>query len=62
MKKIHKKLLITATIFTAALNMNGCAYGPPQEEDMYSANTQMIEMQNQLEVEMQDTGSEENNA
>lgn len=62
MKKIHKKLLITATIFTAALNMNGCAYGPPPDEDMYSAKPQIIEMQNQFEAEMQDTGSEENNA
>lgn len=31
MKKMGKKILITATVFTAAVNMNGCVYGPPPD-------------------------------
>ena len=31
MKKIQKAAL-TAVLFTAAMNMNSCAYGPPPDE------------------------------
>lgn len=46
MKKIHKSLLITATLFSAAVNMNGCgAYGPPPDEAMYNLEPQVMEEQ-----------------
>lgn len=32
MKRMNKKLLISAAIFSAAVNMNACAYGPPQDQ------------------------------
>ncbi len=45
MKKIPKKVLFTATVFAAALNMNGCGvYGPPPEE-ANNEDVQVIEMQ-----------------
>lgn len=31
--KVSKKTLIAATLFSAALNLHGCAYGPPPEDD-----------------------------
>lgn len=31
--KVSKKALIVATTFTAALNLHGCAYGPPPEDN-----------------------------
>lgn len=44
MKKIHKSLLITATLFSAAVNMNGCgAYGPPPDEAVYNQEPQAVE-------------------
>lgn len=46
MKKMKKKLLVTAAIFTAALNMNGCgAYGPEPDDDMYAMYPQMTKTQ-----------------
>lgn len=67
MKKIHKKLLLSATLFTAALNMNGCAYGPPPDEAMYSDETQIEEIQEETQAdeqleEMPNIESEESNA
>lgn len=31
--KISKKALIVATTFSVALNLHGCAYGPPTVDD-----------------------------
>lgn len=46
MKKMKKKLLVTAAIFTAALNMNGCgAYGPEPDDDMYAMYSQVTKIQ-----------------
>lgn len=33
---MKRKKLLTAVLFSAALNLNGCVYGPPPEEGMYS--------------------------
>ncbi len=45
MKKIPKKVLLTATVFAAALNMNGCGtYGPPPEH-VNNEDVQVLEMQ-----------------
>ncbi|MGN0638411.1 MAG: hypothetical protein ACI4J0_08560 [Huintestinicola sp.] len=40
-KKNVKKVLITAAIFSAAFNMNACAYGPPEGDldDNYSPSS-----------------------
>lgn len=32
--KIKKKAAISALIFSAAMNLNGCAYGPPPESNI----------------------------
>ena len=32
MKKEVKKAVVAGAIFSAALNLNGCVYGPPQSE------------------------------
>ena len=32
MKKEVKKAVVATAIFSAALNLNGCVYGPPQSE------------------------------
>ena len=32
MKKEVKKAVVATAIFSAALNLNGCVYGPPQTE------------------------------
>ena len=34
MNKNVKKSVILGAIFTAAMNMNGCVYGPPQESNL----------------------------
>ncbi|MBP7186684.1 MAG: hypothetical protein KBA55_07975 [Ruminococcus sp.] len=34
--------MLTAVLFSAALNLNGCVYGPPPEEEMYSAPSSEI--------------------
>lgn len=66
MKKINKKLLLSATLFTAALNMNGCAYGPPPDEAMYLNEPQIVETEevvnHQLEDEIANIESDEHNA
>lgn len=31
--KVNKKALIVATTFSVALNLHGCAYGPPTVND-----------------------------
>lgn len=66
MKKINKKLLLSATLFTAALNMNGCAYGPPPDEAMYSNQLPIVETEevvnHQLEDEIANIESDEHNS
>ncbi|MBP5493521.1 MAG: hypothetical protein J6X97_00375 [Lachnospiraceae bacterium] len=32
MKKEVKKAVVAGAIFSAALNLNGCVYGPPQSD------------------------------
>lgn len=39
---MKRKTLLTAVLFSAALNLNGCVYGPPPEEEMYSAPSSEI--------------------
>lgn len=34
--KVSKKALIVATTFSVALNLHGCAYGPPTVDDNVS--------------------------
>ena len=34
--KVNKKALIVATTFSVALNVHGCAYGPPTVDDNVS--------------------------
>ena len=34
--KVSKKALIVATTFSVALNLHGCAYGPPTMDDNVS--------------------------
>ncbi len=54
MKKIHKKLLLTAAVFSAAMNMNGCGtYGPPDDRS-YEPETE-IQMESESGLEEQET-------
>ena len=39
---MKRKKLLTAVLFSAALNLNGCVYGPPPEEGVYSAPSSEI--------------------
>ncbi len=39
---MKRKKLLTAVLFSAALNLNGCVYGPPPEEEMYTTPTSEI--------------------
>lgn len=46
--KVSKKALIVAATFSVALNIHGCAYGPPPEED------------NSSQIEVEDSSSSAN--
>lgn len=40
--KINKKAVITAAvIFSAAMNLTACAYGPPEDEEYYDPDYNM---------------------
>ncbi len=39
---MKRKKLLTAVLFSAALNLNGCVYGPPPDEEMYTPPTSEI--------------------
>lgn len=61
MKKITKKILITATVFAAAMNMNGCGvYGPPSEDSDYGviATEDEVQLKEQNNYQFEE-GSEE---
>jgi|GEM_PF-5133542 len=53
---MKRKKLLTAVLFSAALNLNGCVYGPPPEEGMYSAPSSEINetsLTDETEADMQ---------
>ena len=58
---MKRKKLLTAVIFSAALNLNGCVYGPPPEEGMYSAPSSEIN-ETSLTDETEDTQLSETEA
>ncbi|MCM1468633.1 MAG: hypothetical protein NC086_10845 [Alistipes sp.] len=45
MKRINKKMLVSAAIFSAAVNMNACAYGPPEDQLVRMSYIQKAEVQ-----------------
>lgn len=45
MKRINKKMLLSAAIFSAAVNMNACAYGPPEDQIVRMSYIQKAEVQ-----------------
>ena len=58
---MKRKKLLTAVLFSAALNLNGCVYGPPPEEEMYSAPSSEI-TETSLTDETEDTQLSETEA
>ncbi len=55
MKKMTKKALLMATVFSAAMNINACGYGPPED---YVYDTEVSE--NQVQEEVSEVEKEEN--
>lgn len=64
-KRLLKKGVLAGTIFTAALNFNACAYGPPggmyMPEDTTSEHTNLSEEVESSEMTSADSGEKEEN-
>ena len=66
--KINKKALIAATAFTAAINLNGCVYGPPYDpadnvpSGVYGPPPVVGSQKTENSAEQSDDNSERSNA
>lgn len=59
-KKRFKKCAVAAVAFSAAVNLNGCAYGPPPENYGEAADNSSLSVSEQNMQDMQDLGTENN--
>lgn len=57
MKRLNTELLISAAVFSAAMNMNGCVYGPPEDQMVHMSYIQKAEEQTE-ESEIPETGKQ----
>lgn len=57
MKKL-KKIILGASVFSAAMNLNGCVYGPPPDEDVINSLPDSVSV-TEYEPPEQNTDSEE---
>lgn len=53
--KMKKKAIIAAAVFSAALNLSACAYGPPPD-DWNSDNGSSVSDENSYDTDSEDGG------
>lgn len=56
--KIQKKAVIAAAVFSAALNLSACAYGPPPD-DWNNENSSSVSDENSYDTDSEDSDTGE---